>query len=62
MKTNASQKYVHTTLLEAKLINATLDTLSLFVPNFIPSLETQIEFNQSKKTSFTPYFDSWTTD
>ena len=36
--------------------------LNLFVPNFIPSPDTQIFFNDPMKNSFTVLFASWTTD
>ena len=39
-----------------------INCLYLYVPIFIPNLETQRKFNESIRNSFTPTFDSWTTD
>ena len=38
------------------------ESLHLFVPIFIPSLEKQVLFNNSNKNNFTPSHSSWTTD
>ena len=56
------QDIVHTTLPEATIIVVTSDNLHLFVPNFMPSPETKVEFDQSMKNIFTLSFDSGTTD
>ena len=62
LKTNDLQNIANTTLPKATIINVLFDNLYLFVPNSIPSPDTQVLFNQPIKNSFTPSFDSWTTD
>ena len=57
------QKLVYTTLLVATILSCfTINNLHLFVPNFFPSSETQVEFHEyTKGNSFTLPFAFWTT-
>ena len=50
LKTNNLQDVVCSTLPQAAMINVTFDSLHLFVPNFVRSPETQVDFNQSIET------------
>ena len=56
------QDIVYTTLLQATVFNVSFDTLHLFAPTFVPGPDTQVFLNESLRNSFTPSFDSWTTD
>ena len=43
-------------------VNITMNSVSLFVPQIIPSPETQVFFNKANSKSFTLTNESWTTD
>ena len=60
MKTNDLQNIIFTTL--ANGINATTNSLYLFVPILTPNSETQVLFNESIKNNYTLTFDSWYTE
>ena len=57
LKTIDLQDYVYTTLPPATIINVSFDNMPVIVPNFIPSLDTQVFYNKSIKNSFTLSFD-----
>ena len=59
-KTADLQVIFHTILRNG--IKVIFDKLFLFVPIFIPNVETQMIFIDSNKNSFTLSFDSWSTD
>ena len=60
-KTAVFKNLVQTTLPAATVTNVQISHLHLFVPMLIPSPETQSNFNNSIRNSFTFPFDSWTT-
>ena len=43
-------------------VNVTINSISLFIPQIIPSRETQVYFNEAFSKTFTLSFESWTTD
>ena len=43
-------------------VNGTINNISLFIPQIIPSPETQVNFNESISKTFTSSYESWTTD
>ena len=43
-------------------ITVTINSLYLFVPNLIPSTETQLMFNESIENNFRIFFDDWYTE
>ena len=43
-------------------VYVTINSISLFIPQIIPSPETQVNFNQAISETFTLSFESWTTD
>ena len=53
---------MYTTLPEATIISLTLNTLHLYVPQFIRSPVPHVILNENIKNSFTLSIESWTTD
>ena len=45
----------------ADVINVTIYSLYLYIPNFIPSFETQLMFNEATQSKYKIYFDEWYT-
>ena len=43
-------------------VNLTINNISLYVPQIIPSSETQVYFNEAISKTFTLSYESWTTD
>ena len=43
-------------------VDVTINSISLFVPQIIPSPETQVIFNEAISKTFTLSYESWTTD
>ena len=43
-------------------INVTINTLYLFVPNLIPSVETQVKFNEATQNNYKISYDEWFTE
>ena len=43
-------------------VNVTINSISLFVPQIIPSPETQNVFNEAISKTFSLSYESWTTD
>ena len=43
-------------------VNVTINSNDLFIPQIIPSLETQVYFNEAISKTFTLSYESWTTD
>ena len=58
---NRKRDILYTTLGEND-VNVTINSISLFIPQIIPSLETQVYFNEAISKTFTISFESWTTD
>ena len=58
---NRKQDILYSTL-DDNDVNVTINSISLFIPQLIPSSETQVNFNQAISETFTLSFESWTTD
>ena len=58
---NRKQDILYTTLDDNDVI-VTLKSISLFIPQIIPSPETQVIFNESISKTFSLSYESWTTD
>ena len=43
-------------------VNVTINSISVFIPQIIPSPETQVYFNEAISKTFTLSYESWTTD
>ena len=43
-------------------INVTINSLYLYIPNLIPSVETQLMFNQATQKNYKMSFDEWYTE
>ena len=43
-------------------VNVTINSINLFIPQIIPSPETQVYFNEAISKTFTLSYESWTTD
>ena len=50
------------TTIDGNAVFVTIDSTFLYLPNIIPSLQTQLKFKESNRNSFTLPVDSWTTD
>ena len=59
-KTNDLQNIIYSSMGED--INVTINNLYLYVPNLIPSVETQIMFNEATKNYCKISFDEWYTE
>ena len=58
---NRKQDILYTTLGDND-VNVTINSISLFIPQIIPSPETQVIFNEAISQNFTLSYESWTTD
>ena len=43
-------------------LNVTINNLYLFAPNLIPSVETQLMFNEATQKNYKIFFDEWYTE
>ena len=43
-------------------INVTINNLYLYVPNFIPSVETQVMFKEATQNNYKKFYDEWFTE
>ena len=59
-KTANLQNIIYTSM--ADNINVTVNNLYLYVPNLIPSVETQLMFDEPTKISYKISFDNWYTE
>ena len=59
-KTNDLQNIIYSSM--ADDINVTINNLYLYAPNLIPSVETQIMFNEATQNSYKISFDEWYTE
>ena len=59
-KTNDLQNIIYSSM--ADDINVTINNLYLYVPNLIPSVETQIMFNEATQNNYKISFDEWYTE
>ena len=60
LKTNNLQDIIYTSM--ADDINVTINNLYLFIPNLIPSVETQLMFNEGTQNNYKISFDEWYTE
>ena len=58
---NRKQDIMYTTLLDNE-VNVTINSISLFIPQIIPSPETLVIFNEAVSKIFSLSYESWTTD
>ena len=59
-KTNDLQNIIYSSM--ADDINVTINNLDLYVPNLIPSVETQVMFNEATQNNYKISFDEWYTE
>ena len=59
-KTNDLKNIIFSSM--ADDINVTINNLYLYVPNLIPSVETQVMFNEATQNSYKISFDEWYTE
>ena len=59
-KTNNLQDIIYTSMSDD--INVTINNLYLYVPNLIPSVETQIMFNEATQNNYKISYDEWFTE
>ena len=59
-KTNDLQNIIYSSM--ADDINVTINNLYLYVPNLIPSVETQVMFNETTQNNYKISFDEWYTE
>ena len=59
-KTNDLQNIIYSSM--ADDINVTINKLYLYIPNLIPSVETQVMFNEATQNNYKISFDEWYTE
>ena len=59
-KTNDLQDNIYTSMTDD--INVTINNLYLYVPNLIPSVETQVMFNEATQNNYKISYDEWFTE
>ena len=59
-KTNDLQDIIYTSMTDD--INVTINNLYLYVPNLIPSVETQLMFNEATQNNYKLSYDEWFTE
>ena len=59
-KTNDLQNIIYSSMTDD--INVTINSLYLYVPNLIPSVETQLMINEATQNNFRISFDEWYTE
>ena len=59
-KTNDLQNIIYSSM--ADDINVTINSLYLYIPNLIPSVETQVMFNEATQNNYKISFDEWYTE
>ena len=59
-KTNDLQDIINTSMTDD--INVTINSLYLYVPNLIPSVETQVMFNEATQNNYKISYDEWFTE
>ena len=60
LKTNDLQDIIYTSMTDD--INVTINNLYLYVPNLIPSVETQLMFNEATQNNYKISYDEWFTE
>ena len=59
-KTNDLQDVIYTSMDDD--INVTINSFYLYIPNLIPSIETQLMFNEATENNYKISFDEWDTE
>ena len=59
-KTNDLQEIIYTSMTDD--IDVTINNLYLYVPNLIPSVETQVMFNEATQNNYKISYDEWFTE
>ena len=59
-KTNDLQDFIYTSMNDD--INVTINNLYLYVPNLIPSVESQVMFNEATQNNYKITYDEWFTE
>ena len=59
-KTNDTQDIIYTSKTDD--INVTINKLYLYVPSLIPSVETQLMFNEATQNNYKTFYDEWFTE
>ena len=62
LRTSNRKRDILYTTLDDDDVNVTINNISLFIPQLIPSPETQVIFNEAISQTFTLSYESWTTD
>ena len=62
LRTSNRKRDILYTTLDDDDVNVTINSISLFFPQLIPSPETQVIFNEAISQTFTLSYESWTTD
>ena len=62
LRTSTRKRDFLYTTLDDDDVNVTINSISLFIPQLIPSPETQVIFNEAISQTFTLSYESWTTD
>ena len=60
LKTNDLQDIIYTSMTEN--IDVTINNLYLYVTNLIPSVETQVMFNEATQNNYKISYDEWFTE
>ena len=62
LRTSNRKRDILYTTLDDDDVNVIINSISLFIPQLIPSPETQVIFNEAISQTFTLSYESWTTD
>ena len=62
LRTSNRKRDILYTTLDDDDVNVTFNSISLFIPQLIPSPETQVNLNEAISQTFTLSYESWTTD
>ena len=62
LRTSNRKRDILYTTLDDDDVKVTINNISLFIPQLIPSPETQVIFNEAISQTFTLSYESWTTD
>ena len=62
LRTSNRKRDILYTTLDDDDVNVTINSISLYMPQLIPSPETQVIFNEAISQTFTLSYESWTTD
>ena len=62
LRTSNRKRDILYTTLDDDDVNVTIKNITLFIPQILPSPETQVTFNEAISQTFTLSYESWTTD